>query len=205
MRWLPLAALVTLVGGQAWADVPRLLNFQGRLTDGLGSTLQGQYSVTFTIYDAASGGTSCHGAAQTVYVNAGLFNANINVTGTCNFAVPYFLGIKVGTDPEMSPRLPLAAAPYSLTAGALVTGNNVYPVGHAANNIPWVDGTGQVNTNLNADLLRGMDSSAFSPATHYHRGSAIYQCYRQFSNGTWAYFLTNVSGTNCSAIGYFAN
>jgi hypothetical protein len=32
------------------------------------------------------------------------------------FDIPYYLGIKVGSDPEMSPRVPLASAAYAIRA-----------------------------------------------------------------------------------------
>lgn len=41
-----------------YADVPRLLTYQGMLSDSLGNPLDdGDYSLTFSIYDAAEGGT----------------------------------------------------------------------------------------------------------------------------------------------------
>jgi hypothetical protein len=41
------------------ADVPQLINYQGRLTDGSGVPVaDGTYEVIFTIYDAAVAGNS---------------------------------------------------------------------------------------------------------------------------------------------------
>ena len=54
---LAVAALALLMGGApALAQSPRLIPFQGRVTDGAGQPLQGVYRVTFVIYDEATGG-----------------------------------------------------------------------------------------------------------------------------------------------------
>lgn len=200
-RWLPLVGLILLLAAPVSADVPRTLNFQGRLADGVGMPLNGQYTITFSLYTVTSGGTPCSSAAQAVYVNAGLFNANITVNAACTFAAPYYMGIKVGGDAEMTPRLALSSAPYAMAAAALVTGTAAYRVGNAQGDIPFVNGSA-LNVGLNADMVRTRHSSNLSVSGHTHRGIAIYKCYRQFSNGTYAYFLTQTGGTNCYSIGY---
>ncbi|HXF48407.1 MAG TPA: hypothetical protein VNL73_03140, partial [Verrucomicrobiae bacterium] len=51
--------VVCLFGSIAFGAVPQLINFQGILKDGGGNPVaDGSYSVTFTIYDAATGGTT---------------------------------------------------------------------------------------------------------------------------------------------------
>ncbi|HXF48884.1 MAG TPA: hypothetical protein VNL73_05605, partial [Verrucomicrobiae bacterium] len=52
-------ALLALWTLAAFGAVPQLINFQGILKDGGGNPVaDGSYSVTFTIYDAATGGTT---------------------------------------------------------------------------------------------------------------------------------------------------
>jgi hypothetical protein len=53
-----LGAGILILSSMVFAAVPQLINFQGILRDGSGNPVtNGSYSVTFTIYDAASGGT----------------------------------------------------------------------------------------------------------------------------------------------------
>ncbi|MGE5693282.1 MAG: hypothetical protein ACM3YF_05835, partial [Candidatus Zixiibacteriota bacterium] len=48
-----------LVPSVAEGGIPQLINFQGILKDGSGNLVaDGSYSITFTIYDAATGGNN---------------------------------------------------------------------------------------------------------------------------------------------------
>src|SRR4030067_1170121 len=58
----------------SWGAVPSLINFQGILTDTLGNPVaDGNYSVTFRIYDAASGGNILWQEDQVVSTIKGIF------------------------------------------------------------------------------------------------------------------------------------
>jgi len=57
------------------AAIPTTMDFQGFLTDPSGNPINGNQSVTFTIYDAVSGGNNLWTETQTVSVSNGLFNA----------------------------------------------------------------------------------------------------------------------------------
>ena len=89
------------------------INFQGLLrnSDGVYVT-DGSYKIRFTIYDQASGGTSLWTETRSVPVSDGIFNENlgddtpINLDFSSNI---YYLGITVGSDPEMTPRSPRQA------------------------------------------------------------------------------------------------
>jgi hypothetical protein len=70
-----LALLLLIASTSAlWADAPKLVNYQGRLTNASGTPLAGTYSVQFTIYDAPSVGNSKWTETQNVTTDAnGLF------------------------------------------------------------------------------------------------------------------------------------
>jgi hypothetical protein len=111
---MALAALASL----ATADVPQMLNYQGKLTDSLGEPLDTTVSITFTIYDDSSGETSKWTETQpTVTVVGGLFNVvlggSVSIDDSVFNGPGRFLGIQVGTDPEITPRTRLISAPYS--------------------------------------------------------------------------------------------
>jgi|GEM_PF-7007885 len=102
----------------AWADVPRLINFQGRLSkDTLGTPVKDStYSILFTIYDAFTGGTNLWSETQSVVTKGGTFNVNLgSVTAlpdTIFDDTTRYLAMKVGTDPEMSPRQRIVSMGY---------------------------------------------------------------------------------------------
>lgn len=107
------------------AAVPTAINYQGYLTDSnrvpVGSGVTANVSVVFSLYPTASGGAALWSSTQAVSVSEGFFTTELNV-GTAlpplNFAVDYYLGIKVGADAEMTPRQKLLSAPYAFRAEA---------------------------------------------------------------------------------------
>ena len=105
-------ALVTLVSA-----IPQTFNINGKLTDSSGSALSGTYTFNFSIYDAATGGSllwTNNGVSVTTDSN-GIYSVILNSINL-NFSAQYYLGIKVGTDAEMSPRLNLTSSPYAFVA-----------------------------------------------------------------------------------------
>lgn len=102
----------------ATADVPQMINYQGRLTDSTGAPLDTAVSIVFTIYDDSTLGTSKWSETLlSVTVTDGLFNVILGgvnpISDTVFNDTARYLGIQVGADPEISPRTLLAAAPYS--------------------------------------------------------------------------------------------
>lgn len=119
MKRISFLLLVLIVFSiSALAHIPRVINYQGRL---LGSNEQpvaeGNYKITFRLYDEASTllWTEVH---NQVLVTGGLFHVILGTVVPLNlsFDQPYFLGIQVGNDPELQPRMYLTSAPYSFNA-----------------------------------------------------------------------------------------
>lgn len=121
MRWvLIVAALMTgFVPRTAQSAQPRTISYQGSLMDGSGLVSpDGNYVMSFRLWDAASGGLLLWQEVDTVSVASGLFNATLgkNSPFTQTFANPYWLGITVGTNPELTPRVKLSSSPYAIHA-----------------------------------------------------------------------------------------
>ena len=121
----PVVSLVLLLAAvfceAANAQVPHTLTYQGYLTNAVNQPLNAAVTVVFKLYDVASGGAALHTETQSVTPANGVFNA---VLGTATplvlpFDVPYFLGVTVGADPEMTPRQPLVASPYAFRAAGV--------------------------------------------------------------------------------------
>lgn len=103
----------------SYADIPRTINYQGKLTDKQGYPLDGSYDISFRLYDTATAGNPLWQEAHTaVSVSKGLFSVLLGTVTPLNlpFDKQYYLGIKVGADPEMTPRQQLASSPYAITA-----------------------------------------------------------------------------------------
>lgn len=102
----------------AYAAVPHLINYQGRLTDASGNPLTGSYDINFKIYDAETAGNLLWQETQTaVVVDKGLFGILLGSVTALNipFDQPYFLEIKVGTE-VMSPRQRITSSGYAIRA-----------------------------------------------------------------------------------------
>ncbi|MCH8873815.1 hypothetical protein IH824_13765, partial [candidate division KSB1 bacterium] len=113
-------AATTLFFAQlAQAQIPETVSYQGVLTDAQGNAVSdGSYSLTFNLYESATGGSSIWGETQDIEVVNGLFNAILgSVKPLSNsFDRPYWLGIAIGSDAELEPRIELTASAYSLNA-----------------------------------------------------------------------------------------
>lgn len=99
--------------------------YQGRLADSAGSPLTGTYNMIFRLYSASSGGTPLWEEQWTgsngVRVSDGLFNVMLGSLTQIPQAVvtgqyQLFLGITVGTDDEMAPRVQLGSVPFATQA-----------------------------------------------------------------------------------------
>jgi hypothetical protein len=109
---------------EAMTVVPGALGIQGRLADAGGNPLSGSYSVTFSLYDVQTGGTALCSDTNTVSVQAGLFNSYIDYCYNDLWGQKVWLGVKVGSDPEMTPRQVIYPVAYALTVkpGAVISG-----------------------------------------------------------------------------------
>src|SRR5438477_4988511 len=173
--------------------------YEGRLSDN-GAPANGSYDLEFTIYDALTGGSVVGGPifnAPTAVSN-GLFTVTLDFGTGVFTGPPRFLEIGVrtnGSDMDhttLSPRQPITATPYAITAGNL-TGSlqatqlngeirsaqlagaysGAVTFSNAANSF---SGNGSGLTNINAKFLDGLDSFAFwrllgnsntIPGTHF--------------------------------------
>jgi hypothetical protein len=143
------ALLLVLVGGEIQGQGPQVhddtpavnepsaelndaIPIQGRLTDDSGSPLSGVFGIRFAIYDAATGGSLLCQDTDSVGVDNGLFSASMdNCTSSDIDGRQLWLGVKVGTDLEMTPRRPIYAVPYawSLRPGANIVNTSTTSAG----------------------------------------------------------------------------
>jgi hypothetical protein len=137
-----LALVVFLAAATAWADIPQTLSYQGVLKHSSGQIVaDGDYGLTLRLYTTPAGPGSIWAETDTVSVSGGVFSVILGkkVALTLPFDVTYWLGVSVGADAELTPRVELTSAPYafrsavadSLLGGAgdgdwVISGNNLY-------------------------------------------------------------------------------
>jgi len=113
-----LALALCVLPQVASAGVPEMIHYQGHLTDSGGSPLDTVISMTFTIYDDSVSGTVWWTQTKSgVVVDNGLFNVLLGspnaIVDTVFTGPNRWLGIQIGSDPEISPRTRLVTVPYA--------------------------------------------------------------------------------------------
>jgi len=123
MYLLTVIAMGLAVAFSALAEVPRLINYQGILTDLQGDPLDGTYDLTFRIYpdSIAPPGLFTWTEVHTgVTITDGLFNVILGRhTPLWQGLFAYeerWLGITVGTEHEIAPRTRITSVPWALRA-----------------------------------------------------------------------------------------
>ena len=99
--------------------------YQGRLADADGTPITDTVNMEFRLYDVASGGIflweELWTGSNSVQVSDGLFNVMLGSMepipqSVITEHVSLFLGITVGTDDEMTPRVQLGTVPFAVQA-----------------------------------------------------------------------------------------
>ncbi len=118
------------------AQVPETINFQGILKGIDGELLEdGDYKLTFNLYNAETGGSALWTEEQNVIVTDGIFSVLLGKLITFSstnviFDKPYWLGVSVQDDVELKPRFELSSSPYALNPSVSTgTGDGNMPVG----------------------------------------------------------------------------
>lgn len=140
------------------AAVPKLINFEGKLTDSSGDPITGTKSIQFKIYTVESGGVPVWNETQSVDLDSkGFYSVRLGSVQTLDvdFNADYWLGVTVESDSEMIPRYRLSSVGSAINADmvdgkhAAATGNDIIPI---------TDGTGKLDSSVipggSGDMLK---------------------------------------------------
>jgi microcystin-dependent protein len=116
--FLIVAGLMLVLFSYSSAQVPQMINYQGKLTKSTGAPLDTTIQMVFSIYADPITQTPLWTETQiAVSVEKGIFNVLLgSVTpipySTFDGSVRY-LGVRVGGDPEIAPRKPIVSVAYA--------------------------------------------------------------------------------------------
>ena len=125
-----LCAVLVLTAGLTGAEVPQVINYQGKVTDTSGNPVSdGSYTMRFRIYNVSSGGTALWDSGdRLVSLAGGVFNVLLGESPqpaiTLNFDVDYWLSVTFAGDAQ-TPRKRLGSVGYAYMASGLVPGTDV--------------------------------------------------------------------------------
>ena len=159
-----LAILVVAASLSAAAAVPEKMHYQGYLTSG-GVPVNATVSMTVKLYDAPTDGTLVWSESQSVPVANGVYNVTLGNTTPLTKTIlngPRYLTVAVGGDPDMTPRTPLASAPYAILAKEL-DGTLGSP------------GLGQVLTGTAGGVPQWSNNTGSTPLTIAHPAGIVIQ------------------------------
>lgn len=159
MGVLILSALMPIA---ASAAAPRTISYQGYLTDASGNPTSGSPVMVFSLYTVPTGGTNVWQELQTsIVVTNGMFNVQLGsstaLPANFQFDQQYYLGVKVGSDPEMTPRQALSSVASAITAetalklGITCTEGQVLKIVSGV----WACGSDSVNTGTITGVTAG--------------------------------------------------
>jgi hypothetical protein len=178
----------------------------------------GSYSVTFTIYDAATGGNNLWTETQSVTTAGGLFTVLLGLANPVPDSAfqdtSRHLGVKVGADPEMTPRQKLTSVGYAYESAQWTSaGQNLFRlngnVGIGTSSPAerlTVAGSMEVGTN-SADYqhlrIGGGNSSGFLYGSYPRYYDGIHLGYNYYANDAGSPIVINPGGaTSRLSLGY---
>jgi hypothetical protein len=155
-----ISILIILSAASLYSQIPRTISYQGVLTDSSGNSKpDGSYSFTFSLYETASGGSPVWSEIKTLIVKNGLFSTYLGdqtiFPDSLKFDKPYWLGIKVANESELTPRIVLNSTPYSFASDIALNvadGKVVKSLNNLKDNVT-IEGSGGTAVNTSGDKI----------------------------------------------------
>lgn len=127
MNRIPITLALLCMAAIAMAAVPPMINYQGKLLKPDGTPVaDGTYAMEFAIYDVPTGGRAIWWEANSnVQVKKGLFSvllgSVVNLPANVFDSPNRWFGVKVGDDPEMTPRQQVTTTAFAFKAAVADT------------------------------------------------------------------------------------
>ncbi len=141
--------------------IPQTFNIHGKLTNSDGAPITTATNINFSIYNSYTGGTPVYTKLKTITPDSeGIYDVILDGIDKIKADTQYFLGIKVGSDAEMTPRINLTSTPYAVRAQNVtisgvefnsqvnLSGQNLITTGNITASYFIGDGSKLINLNL---------------------------------------------------------
>ena len=184
-----ISILIFLFAASLFAQIPRTISYQGVLTDSTGTPKpDGSYSFTFSLYETATGGSPVWIEIKTLNVKKGLFSTALGdqtiFPDSLKFDKPYWLGIKIANEPELTPRVALTSTGYSFASDMALNvadGKVVKSINNLKDDVT-IEGSGATTVNTSGNKIT------------ISSGDSLMTYTKDISGMTWTTVGTNSSG-----------
>ncbi len=145
MKVLSCIVFFLTFASSVFAQIPRAISYQGILADKKGVVvIDGDHQLILTLYPTRTGAVFVYSKTATVTTKNGIFNVLLDsIPATVLFDKQYYLGIIIDGGTELSPRTPLASAPYALNMNTS-TSAGITEVKNTDASISLSNGTGPI-------------------------------------------------------------
>lgn len=111
-------AINLLAQEKAVTVIPRVVSYQGYVTDASKNPVSGNHSIVVKIYDDPSRGNVLHSENFSSSIDQGVFSVmigkNVPLSPSLSFDKQYWLGVSVDGGAELSPRTAFTSVPYAI-------------------------------------------------------------------------------------------
>ncbi len=168
--------LALAVVSALWAT-PKTISYQGVLTDQTGMPKNdGSYDIVFSLYGDSVNGIHLWRSTKKCIVQDGLFSAilgeMVSFPDSLDFSEQYWLGLQIGLDAELTPRVILTATGYAIRssiADLALSATSAVEAAHAVT----ADSAGKAATALEATHAVAADSAGKAAIALSVSGGAI--------------------------------
>ncbi len=179
--------LLSLTSNIFAQSIPQTINYQGVLKDAAGVLVpNGDYNLTFKLYNVQTGGTSLWNETKAINVVGGIVNTQLgSVTPipSATFVEAIWLGITVAAGIELTPRIALSSVPYSfmsmnvpdgsITATKIATGEVVKSLNGLKDNVNIAAGSNVAITPIGNTLTISSTGGGGGTVTQINTGAGL--------------------------------
>ncbi|MDR2192661.1 MAG: hypothetical protein LBO62_07280, partial [Endomicrobium sp.] len=111
----------------AFADVPRKIAFQGRISDEKGIPINAtSKQFKFKFYDVETSGSSIAEVSTNTKITNGLYAVILDIPAGINLEQQVYIGVSYDGGAELAPRTPFTSSPYALNvADGVITSTKI--------------------------------------------------------------------------------